>query len=56
VNSPHDIFNLSSWIEYDSGGHFPAISDPSLLAKSLRQAFRHFERVSDGEEEPHGRF
>jgi len=35
-------FNLSSWIEYDSGGHFPAISDPSLLAKSLRQAFRHF--------------
>lgn len=43
---PRDLvaryFNLSSWTEYDTGGHFPAVSDPSLLAKSLRQAFRQF--------------
>jgi pimeloyl-ACP methyl ester carboxylesterase len=33
-------FTLSSWEQYDRGGHFPAVSEPQLLAEALRDAFR----------------
>ncbi len=33
-------FKISSWVEHDHGGHFPAVSEPELLAQTLRQAFR----------------
>jgi pimeloyl-ACP methyl ester carboxylesterase len=33
-------FSLSSWEQYDRGGHFPAVSEPQLLAEALRDAFR----------------
>jgi len=33
-------FTLSSWEQHDRGGHFPAVSEPQLLAEALRDAFR----------------
>jgi pimeloyl-ACP methyl ester carboxylesterase len=33
-------YNVTSWTEHDTGGHFPAAADPELLARSLRDAFR----------------
>jgi pimeloyl-ACP methyl ester carboxylesterase len=33
-------FRVTSWVEHDVGGHFPAVSEPELLAQALRQAFR----------------
>ena len=33
-------FSITSWAEHDRGGHFPAVSEPELLAETLRDAFR----------------
>jgi pimeloyl-ACP methyl ester carboxylesterase len=33
-------YNVTSWAEHRSGGHFPAVAEPELLARSLRDAFR----------------
>jgi pimeloyl-ACP methyl ester carboxylesterase len=33
-------FSISAWEEHDRGGHFPAVSEPHLLAEALRNAFR----------------
>ena len=33
-------FNVTSWAEHPTGGHFPAVAEPELLARSLRDAFR----------------
>ena len=30
-------FTLSAWTEHDTGGHFPAVAEPELLARTLRQ-------------------
>lgn len=30
-------FTVSRWREYDSGGHFPAVAEPELLARILRE-------------------
>lgn len=35
-------FNIVSWDEYDTGGHFPAIATPQLLAENLRVSFRPY--------------
>jgi pimeloyl-ACP methyl ester carboxylesterase len=33
-------YNVSSWAEHPTGGHFPAVAEPELFARSLRDAFR----------------
>ncbi len=33
-------YNVTSWAEYPAGGHFPAVAEPELLARALRDAFR----------------
>ena len=33
-------YNVNSWTEHHTGGHFPAVAEPELLARSLRDAFR----------------
>ena len=33
-------YNVTSWAEHSTGGHFPAVAEPELLARSLRDAFR----------------
>ena len=33
-------FNVTTWAEYDRGGHFPAVAEPRLLADTLRNVFR----------------
>ena len=33
-------FTVTTWAEHGSGGHFPAIAEPQLLAETLRDAFR----------------
>jgi pimeloyl-ACP methyl ester carboxylesterase len=33
-------FNVTHWTEHPTGGHFPAIEEPQLLAEDLRQFFR----------------
>jgi pimeloyl-ACP methyl ester carboxylesterase len=35
-------FSVTSWAEHDRGGHFPAVSEPHLLAETLRDTFRPF--------------
>ena len=35
-------FDVVSWSEHDSGGHFPAVAAPELLAESLRACFRPY--------------
>jgi pimeloyl-ACP methyl ester carboxylesterase len=32
--------HVTSWAEHPIGGHFPAVAEPELLARSLRDAFR----------------
>ena len=32
-------YTLTSYAEHPTGGHFPALSEPALLAQTLRQAF-----------------
>ena len=33
-------YNVVSWTEHPVGGHFPAVAEPELLARVLRDAFR----------------
>jgi pimeloyl-ACP methyl ester carboxylesterase len=33
-------YNVTSWTEHPAGGHFPAVAEPELMARSLRDAFR----------------
>lgn len=33
-------YNVTAWAEHPVGGHFPAVAEPDLLARSLRDAFR----------------
>jgi pimeloyl-ACP methyl ester carboxylesterase len=33
-------YNITAWAEHPTGGHFPAVAEPELLARSLRDAFR----------------
>ena len=33
-------YNVTAWAEHATGDHFPAIAEPELLARSLRDAFR----------------
>jgi pimeloyl-ACP methyl ester carboxylesterase len=33
-------YNVTSWAEHPTGGHFPSVAEPELLARSLRDAFR----------------
>lgn len=33
-------YHVTSWAEYPTGGHFPAVAEPELLARRLRDAFR----------------
>src|SRR6516162_3387603 len=33
-------FTVTTWAEHGSGGHFPAVAEPQLLAETLRDAFR----------------
>jgi pimeloyl-ACP methyl ester carboxylesterase len=40
-------FNVTAWAEHDSGGHFPAVAEPQLLAETLRNVFRPL-RLSPG--------
>ena len=46
---PRDLasryFNLSHWFEHEHGGHFPAVAEPALLAKSLREVFRPMRKL-----------
>jgi pimeloyl-ACP methyl ester carboxylesterase len=45
--APRDLaeryFNVVDWAEHDSGGHFPAVAEPHLLAQCLRRAFRPYQ-------------
>ena len=33
-------FTVTTWIEHDRGGHFPAVAEPELFARTLREVFR----------------
>jgi pimeloyl-ACP methyl ester carboxylesterase len=33
-------YNVTSWAEHPTGGHFPAVAEPELLACTLRDTFR----------------
>jgi pimeloyl-ACP methyl ester carboxylesterase len=33
-------YTLSHWAEHPVGGHFPAVAEPELLARALREVFR----------------
>jgi microsomal epoxide hydrolase len=33
-------YNVTAWAEHPTGGHFPAVAEPEVLARSLRDAFR----------------
>jgi pimeloyl-ACP methyl ester carboxylesterase len=33
-------YTVSAWAEHPVGGHFPAVAEPELLARTLRDAFR----------------
>ena len=33
-------YTISSWSEHPIGGHFPAVAEPELLARILRESFR----------------
>jgi pimeloyl-ACP methyl ester carboxylesterase len=33
-------YNVTSWAEHPTGGHFPAVAEPELLARNVRDAFR----------------
>ena len=30
-------YNVTAWAEHDRGGHFPAVAEPALLARTLRE-------------------
>jgi microsomal epoxide hydrolase len=50
---PRDLaeryFNVAKWAEHDTGGHFPAVAEPQLLAQCLRRAFRPYRRAATTE-------
>jgi len=33
-------YTLTDWAEHPTGGHFPAVAQPELLARTLREVFR----------------
>ncbi len=33
-------YTIASWAEHPVGGHFPAVAEPELFIRSLRDAFR----------------
>lgn len=33
-------YNVTAWADHPTGGHFPAVAEPELLARGLRDAFR----------------
>jgi pimeloyl-ACP methyl ester carboxylesterase len=35
-------FNVVAWAEHRSGGHFPAVAEPQLLARRLRDVFQPY--------------
>lgn len=37
-------FTVTSWNEHERGGHFPAVTEPQLLAETLRTVFRPLRR------------
>jgi pimeloyl-ACP methyl ester carboxylesterase len=39
-------YNVTAWAEHPTGGHFPAVTEPELLARSLRDAFRQVRHAS----------
>ena len=39
-------YTLTHWAEHPVGGHFPAVAEPELLARTLRDAFRSARRRS----------
>jgi pimeloyl-ACP methyl ester carboxylesterase len=39
-------YNVTAWAEHPTGGHFPAVAEPELLARSLRDAFRQARHAS----------
>jgi hypothetical protein len=43
-NHPQELaeryYHVTSWAEHPTGGHFPAVAEPELLARRLRDAFR----------------
>jgi len=39
------FFTVTAWAEHDRGGHFPAVAEPELLAKTLRDVFRPSRRA-----------
>jgi pimeloyl-ACP methyl ester carboxylesterase len=41
-------FNVVHWAEHDSGGHFPAVATPQVLADRLREVFRPCRRRGAG--------
>jgi pimeloyl-ACP methyl ester carboxylesterase len=47
---PRDLaeryYNVTAWAEHPTGGHFPAVAQPELLARSLRDAFRQARHAS----------
>jgi pimeloyl-ACP methyl ester carboxylesterase len=38
-------FRIAGWAEHASGGHFPAVAEPQLLAERLREAFRPYRQA-----------
>jgi hypothetical protein len=38
---------LTAWHEHDRGGHFPAVAEPHLVARTLRDTFRPFAAPAD---------
>jgi pimeloyl-ACP methyl ester carboxylesterase len=46
---PRDLseryFNVVNWAEHNSGGHFPAVAEPHLLAQCLHRAFRPYQEA-----------
>lgn len=37
-------FAVTSWNEHEVGGHFPSVSEPDLLARTIRDVFRPFRK------------
>lgn len=38
-------YNVTRWAEHPVGGHFPAVAEPELLARILRETFRPIRRL-----------
>jgi hypothetical protein len=35
-------YTVTHWAEHDHGGHFPAVAEPELLVRTLREVFRPY--------------